>query len=42
LQGFPAWQRSNIMPFFEGDAPQAAPSFFNAEDLGILTNKDKN
>ncbi len=40
LQGFPAWQRSDITPFLEGDIPQAAPSILNAEDLGIQTYKD--
>lgn len=39
LQGFPAWQRSDIMPFLKGDAPNAAPSILNAEDLGLPTYK---
>jgi hydroxypyruvate reductase 1 len=40
LQGYPAWQRPNIMPFLEGDSPKAAPSILNAEALGIPTYKD--
>jgi hydroxypyruvate reductase 1 len=40
LQGFPAWQRSDVMPFLEGNVPYAAPSILNAEDLGIPTYKD--
>jgi glycerate dehydrogenase len=35
LQGYPAWQRPNIMPFLQGDAPHAAPSILNAEALAI-------
>jgi len=35
LQGYPAWQRPDIMPFLEGDAPHAAPSILNAEALAI-------
>ena len=35
LQGYPAWQRSDIAPFLEGDAPKAAPSILNADALGI-------
>ncbi len=37
LLGYPAWQRPDIMPFLEGDAPHAAPSILNAEVLGIPT-----
>jgi hydroxypyruvate reductase 1 len=40
LQGYPAWQRSDIAPFLEGDAPRAAPSILNAEALGIPTYED--
>ena len=40
LQGYPAWQRPDIMPFLEGDAPKAAPSILNAEALGIPTAED--
>ena len=35
LQGYPAWQRPDILPFLEGDSPKAAPSILNAEALGI-------
>jgi hydroxypyruvate reductase 1 len=40
LQGYPAWQRPDIMPFLEGDSPKAAPSILNADALGIPTYKD--
>ena len=40
LQGYPAWQRPDIMPFLEGDAPKAAPSILNADALGIPTVED--
>ena len=39
LQGYPAWQRSDISVFLEGEAPQAAPSILNADALGIPTYK---
>ena len=35
LHGYPAWQKSDITPFLEGDTPRAAPSILNADDLGI-------
>jgi hydroxypyruvate reductase 1 len=35
LMGCPAWQRTDIAPFLEGDPPKAAPSILNAEELGI-------
>ena len=41
LLGYPAWQRPDIRPFLEGDAPNAAPSILNAEALGIPIYKDK-
>jgi len=40
LQGYPAWQRPDIMPFLEGDSPKAAPSILNADALGISRYKD--
>jgi hydroxypyruvate reductase 1 len=40
LQGYPAWQRPDIIPFLEGDSPKAAPSILNADALGIPTYKD--
>jgi hydroxypyruvate reductase 1 len=40
LQGYPAWQRPDIMPFLEGESPKAAPSILNADALGIPTYKD--
>jgi hydroxypyruvate reductase 1 len=35
LSGYPAWNRPNILPFLENEAPKAAPSIVNAEALGI-------
>jgi hydroxypyruvate reductase 1 len=40
LQGYPAWQRPDIMLFLEGDSPKAAPSILNADALGIPTFED--
>lgn len=40
LQGYPAWQRPDIMPFLEGDAPKAAPSILNAKALKIPIYED--
>ena len=40
LQGYPAWQRPDIMTFLEGDSPKAAPSILNADALGIPTYQD--
>ncbi|MGD9079362.1 MAG: NAD(P)-dependent oxidoreductase [Desulfobacterales bacterium] len=40
LQGYPAWQRPDILPFLEGDSPKAAPSILNADALGIPTYED--
>jgi len=40
LQGYPAWQRPDIMPFLEGESRKAAPSILNADALGIPTYKD--
>ena len=35
LMGYPAWNKPNITPFFEGDSPNAAPSILNAKALNI-------
>ena len=40
LQGYPAWQRPDIIPFLEGDSPKAAPSILNADALGLPTYED--
>ncbi|MEJ2222095.1 MAG: NAD(P)-dependent oxidoreductase [Desulfobacterales bacterium] len=40
LQGYPAWQRPDILPFLEGESPKAAPSILNADALGIPTYTD--
>jgi hydroxypyruvate reductase 1 len=40
LMGYPAWQRPDIRPFLEGDAPRAAPSILNADALGIPNFED--
>jgi hydroxypyruvate reductase 1 len=35
LRGYPVWNRPDILPFLEADAPQAAPSVVNADDLKL-------
>ena len=35
LSGYPAWNKPDILPFLEDEAPKAAPSIVNAEALGI-------
>jgi hydroxypyruvate reductase 1 len=35
LMGYPVWQKPDILPFLEGEPPQAAPSILNAKELGI-------
>jgi len=35
LRGFPVWNQPDILPFLEADAPQAAPSIVNADDLNL-------
>ncbi len=35
LSGYPAWNRPDILPFLQNEAPPAAPSIVNAEELGI-------
>jgi len=40
LSGYPAWNRPDILPFLENEAPQAAPSIVNAKELGIALYTD--
>jgi hydroxypyruvate reductase 1 len=35
LMGYPVWNRPDILPFLETDAPKAAPSIVNADALGL-------
>ena len=35
LQGYPLWNRDDVLPFLSGDVPQAAPSIINAVELGL-------
>jgi len=35
LMGYPVWNRPDILPFLETDAPKAAPSIINADALGL-------
>ena len=35
LTGYPVWNRPDILPFLETDAPPAAPSIVNAEALNL-------
>ena len=35
LSGYPAWNQTDILSFLEGEAPKAAPSIVNANELGI-------
>ncbi len=35
LMGYPVWNRTDILPFLESDAPRAAPSIVNAVDLDL-------
>lgn len=35
LQGYPVWNRPDILPFLEDAPPEAAPSILNAEALGL-------
>ena len=39
LMGYPVWNRQDILPFLESDAPQAAPSIVNADDLNLKLYK---
>lgn len=40
LMGYSAWNRPDILPFLEKDAPDAAPSILNADEVGIAIYKD--
>ena len=40
LMGYPAWNRPDILPFLEAEAPKAAPSIVNARELGLALYKD--
>jgi hydroxypyruvate reductase 1 len=40
LMGYPAWNRPDILPFLEAEAPKAAPSIVNAEDLNLKLYED--
>jgi hydroxypyruvate reductase 1 len=35
LMSYPVWNRPDILPFLEPEAPEAAPSIVNAEDLNL-------
>ena len=35
LKGYAVWNRPDILPFLETEAPKAAPSIVNAEDLNL-------
>jgi hydroxypyruvate reductase 1 len=35
LNGYPVWRDSDVSPFLQGDAPKAAPSIVNANELGL-------
>jgi hydroxypyruvate reductase 1 len=35
LQGYPLWNRDDVLPFLSGDVPRAAPSIVNAVELGM-------
>ena len=35
LQGYPLWQDDDVLPFLEGEAPQATPSIVNAAEVGL-------
>jgi hydroxypyruvate reductase 1 len=40
LMGYPAWNRPDILPFLDKDAPDAAPSILNADEVGIMIYND--
>jgi hydroxypyruvate reductase 1 len=40
LMGYPVWNRPDILPFLETDAPIAAPSIVNAKELGLALYAD--
>lgn len=35
LDGYPAWQDADVLPFLADNPPKAAPSILNAKELGI-------
>jgi len=35
LMGYPAWKRSDVLPFLEDDPPKAAPSIVNADEMNL-------
>jgi hydroxypyruvate reductase 1 len=35
LMGYPVWNRPDILAFLETEAPPAAPSIVNADDLSL-------
>jgi len=39
--GYPAWQSSDISPFLDENAPKAAPSIINAQELGMRFYTDR-
>lgn len=41
LNGYPAWNRPDILAFLEDNPPQAAPSILNADELGIPKIADR-
>ncbi len=40
LNAYPVWNRADIRPFLEKEAPQAAPSILNATELGLPFYED--
>ena len=40
LSGYPVWNRPDILPFLEEEAPKAAPSVVNAKELGMTLYTD--
>jgi len=40
LMGYPVWNQPDILPFLETNAPKAAPSIVNAEELGLALYAD--
>jgi hypothetical protein len=35
IMGYPAWRSSDISPFLDENAPDAAPSIINAQEPGM-------
>ena len=40
LMGYPVWNKPDILPFLETNAPKAAPSIVNAKELGLALYAD--